>query len=252
MAVRKRQPVTEVEFRTRMTGGGTIRAVELREADLSGTAAPGLVLRDCQLAQVNLALVNWEEVTCTGCAFVGCRFDDAQLVGGRFTNCTFFEAESALTCTFARTRLRFATFEDCLLDSCVFEDADVENLTIHRSRGIGARFYKATFAGAATLTENVLRYADLRDAELGRCDLSKNDLEWALLDGAQLQEANLRETTLNRASLRGASLRGADLRNANLGGFDPRILDARGALIVERQMRQILESMDFVITADVE
>jgi uncharacterized protein YjbI with pentapeptide repeats len=137
-----------------------------------------------------------------------------------------------------------------MLDSCVFEEADLENLTLRASRAIGARFYKASFAGAATLTDNVLRYADLRDAQLAACDLSGNDLEWALLDGADFSGANLRNAILNRASLKGTVFRRADLRNANLGGFDPRVVDARGAMLFEGQMRQVLVAMDFVIVPD--
>ena len=67
------------------------------------------------------------------------------------------------------------------------------------------------------------------------------------LERAKLHDASLRDANLNRASLRGADLRRADLRNANLGGLDLREVDARGALILDGQMRQLLEPMELIV-----
>ena len=244
-------PLTADAFKARLADGVRFRDVAIAEADLAGIDAREVVLRGCRFVDVSFHSARLEGLRCTASTFVRCRFDDAHLVSASFTGCTFFDAQVEKGCTFARTNLRFAAFKDCTLDSCVFEGADLANAAIRDSRALGASFYKAVFDGAVTITGCMLRYADLRDADLKGCDVSKNDLEWAVLDGANCQEANLRDTTFNRASLRGASLRGADLRNANLGGLDPRVVDVRGALIFEGQMRQILESLELIVLPDV-
>ena len=178
---------------------------------------------------------------------MNCLFLGARLVSATFTKCDFFDAETRQSCSFAGAKLRFATFAECTLDSCLFEDADLFRATIKDSRAIGANFYKAAFDRSVTLIGAVLRYADLRDADLSGCDLSKSDFEWANLERANLEGANLRDASLDQASLRGANLRRADLRNANLGGFDPRLADATGALIFAGQARQIAEALGMQI-----
>jgi fluoroquinolone resistance protein len=245
------QPMAADDFKARLADGARLRGVAIAEADLGGIDAREVVLRDCRFVDVSFHGARLEGLQCAASTFVRCRFDDAHLVSTSFTGCTFFDAQAEMGCTFARTNLRLAAFKDCTLDSCIFEGADLTYSAIRDTRGLGASFYKAVFDGAVTITECMLRYADLRDADLKGCDVSKNDLEWAVLDSANCQDANLRDTTLNRASLRGATFRGADLRNANLGGLDPRIVDVRGALIFEGQMRQILESLELIILPDV-
>jgi uncharacterized protein YjbI with pentapeptide repeats len=179
--------------------------------------------------------------------FINCRFPGARFVSATFTKCDFFDAEMRHACSFAGATLRFATFAECTLDSCLFEGADLFRATIRDSRAIGATFYKAVFDRSATLTNTVLRYADLREADLAACDLSKCDFECANLERANLEGANLRDASLDQASLRGANLRGADLRNANLGGLDPRVADTAGALIFAAQARPIAEALGMQI-----
>jgi len=242
--------LTVEELVSRLTDGATLRGVELVEADLSASRADHLTLNRCRFVDVSFAQVEWDGLKCADCAFVRCRFAGARLAGAGFSRSTFFDPDSGKGCTFAGARLRFATFKDCTLDSCTFEDADLAHLTLRGSRATGAGFLKAAFDASVTLTGNLLRYADLRGADLKGCTLTKNDLEWANLEQADLQSANLRDSSLNRASLRGASLQRADLRNANLGGLDLRTVEARGALIFEGQMRQLLEALDLTILPD--
>jgi uncharacterized protein YjbI with pentapeptide repeats len=243
----KRQALTAEEFIARLADGATLRNLELRDADLAQSVAESLTLRDSHFEYVTFTHVDWESLTCVGCTFVNCQFLGARLVSATFTKCDFFDAETRRACSFAGAKLRFATFAECTLDSCLFEGADLFRVTIKDSRAIGANFYKAAFDRSATLTGAVLRYADLRDADLAGCDLSKSDFEWANLERVNLEGAILRDASLDQASLRGANLRGADLRNANLGGFDPRLADASGALIFAGQARQIAEALGMQI-----
>lgn len=243
----RRQPLTADDFLSRLEDGATLRGLELSDATLDGVDVRGLALDDCRFVDVIVSGGVWEAVACTACAFVRCRFVEANLASAAFTRCDFFDAESAQGCSFIGASLRFASFKDCTLDSSLFDDVDAYGVTIRDSRGIGANFASTAFDASATLTGNVLRYADLRNANLARCDLTKNDFEWANLERATLEGATLRDATLNQAALRGANLRGADLRNANLGGLDVRQVDLRGAIIFETQMRQLLEALELTI-----
>jgi uncharacterized protein YjbI with pentapeptide repeats len=213
------------------------RRQSLTAEEFTARLVEGLTLRDCHSENGALTHVEWESLTCVGCTFVNCRFLGARLVSATFTTYDFFDAATRHGCSFAGAKLRFGAFAECILDSCLFEGADLFRAMIKDSRAIGANFYKAAFDRSATLTGAVLRYADLRAADLAGCDLSKSDFEWANLEHANLEGANLRDASLDQASLRGANLRGADLRNANLGGFDPRIADVTGALIFAGQAR---------------
>jgi fluoroquinolone resistance protein len=244
------QRLGEHEFLARLTDSADLHDVELVGADLSDTNAEQLTLRRCRFVEVTLAHADWEGLTCASCSFVRCQFTGTRLTGASFTHCGFFDADSSRGCSFAGARLRFASFKECTLDSCAFADADLAHLTLTESRAIGATFHKAAFRGSVVMTGNVLRYADLRDADLARCELTGNDFEWANLERAKLHDANLRDASLNRASLSGSDLRRADLRNANLGGLDPRLVELGGALILEGQMRQLLEPLELVILPD--
>lgn len=244
------QPMTESEVVKLLASGAELRGIELREADLSRAAVPQLVVRDCRFVDVLFGPGDFEELECGSSSFVRCRFDDADLTSARFTRCSFFDPDTAAPCTFIDTVLRFAAFQDCTLDSCVFTGADLHHVTLRESRAIGTNFAGAQFGGAAVLTQNVLRYADLRQVDLAHCDLTHNDLEWAVLERANLRQANLRDSSLNRASIRATDFRGADLRNTNLGGLDPRHADLRDAIIFEAQMRQLVEALGLFILPD--
>lgn len=238
------------EARRRLAEIGLLAGCTLVDADLAELEAHAPVLRDCRLVDVSLRGAALAGLRCSGTHFLRCRFDSADLAGGELTGCAFFDAETEQGCTFARATLRFTTFADCTLDRCVFEEADLANATIRGSRALGASFVKVSFGGGGKMTGCLLRYADLRDANLAQCDLTGNDFEWANLERASLRAATLRDSTLNRAALRRADFRGADLRNANLGGFDPRALDARGAILFEGQARQVLENMELIVLPD--
>lgn len=243
----QRQQLTADDFLSRLEDGAALRGLELTESTLADVDVHALTLADCRFVDVIISGGIWEDIACASCAFVRCRFVQTNLASAAFTHCDFFDAASAQGCSFIGASLRFATFKDCTLDSSYFEHVDAYGITIRDSRGIGASFASAAFDGSATLTSNILRYADLREANLTRCDLTKNDFEWANLERARLEGATLRDSTLNQATLRGANLRGADLRNTNLGGLDVRQVDLRGAIIFESQMRQLLEPLELTI-----
>ncbi len=215
--------------------GAVLRNLEFRGVSLAATGAYDMVFRDCVFSDVNLLGVSWQGVTFATSRFRNCSFVGANLQEGVFDNCDFFDPDRSVGCDFVRADMRSVTWRQCDISACEFEEVDAFQMTIEESKGIGARFFKTRFRNLATITGNMLRYADLRGAELRKCDLSHNDLQWATLDEVDLGEANLIGSNLNGATMRHATLAGADLRGAVLSSFDLRAVDLRGAKILDYQ-----------------
>jgi len=230
--------------------GAVFRKVEFCDVSLATTAAYDMVFRDCLFEDVNLLGANWQGVTFATSRFRNCRFVGANFQESVFDSCDFFDPDRSLGCNFVRADMRSLTCTRCDLSACDFEEVDAFQMTIKESKGIGARFFKTRFRNLATITGNVLRYADLRGAELGKCDLSHNDLQWATLDEANFGEANFIGTNLNGATMRHATFAGADLRGAGLSSFDLRAVDLRGAKILNYQMRGLIENYGLVVFPD--
>ena len=156
--------------------GAALRNLEFSGVSLAMTGAYDMVFRDCVFSDVNLLGVNWQGVTFATSRFRNCCFVGANLQEGIFDNCDFFDSDRSVGCKFVRADMRSVSWRQCDISACEFEEVDAFQMTIKESKGIGTRFFKTRFRSLATITGNVLRYADLRGAELRRCDLSHNDL----------------------------------------------------------------------------
>jgi fluoroquinolone resistance protein len=242
--------MTQANFLTQLTDGAIIHNMTLHDADLSGTQAYVVVLRDCTFLNVNFAHADWEGVQAENCVFHRCRLVGMGLDTAVFTNCQFFDAENSAGCDFQQAKLRHARFHKCNLAMCSFEEAQLLQITIHDCHAVGAIFFRADFKGAATLTKNNLQYANLRGAQLAKCDLSHNNFVWANLDEANLAEANLMGCDLNGITYRYTKFLGADLRGAELIAINLREADLRGVKIFDSQMRQLIETCEIIIFPD--
>ncbi len=238
-------------FRDLLQPGARLSGIRLCGADLSGSAGYDLVLEGCILRDVSLAGADWPGLRARCCRFIKCRFANANLAGGVFEQCRFFDADSGLGGDFSGVRLGGTLFERSDLSCSRFVDADMFNVAMVDVNGVGVEMRGARFRGAGRITGSALSYADLREADLARCELSDDDLRHALLDRADLREASLVGSDLNGVTLERAQLVGADLRGALLGdAFDLRVVDLTGALINESQMRSLLDHCDLVICPD--
>ena len=242
--------MTEEEFLQLLRDDAHLTDIVLTKANLSGTEAYDLSLKNCTFTDVNFARADWEGLRAEDCTFHHCQFVGMGLDTAVFVSCTFFDADQSISCNFHRTKLRQATFTNCNLAMCDFEEAELFQITIKECHALGAIFGKARFKGAARITHNNLQYANLRGVNLAKCDLSHNNLMWASLDEANLEEANLMDCDLNAITYRYTKFFGADLRGAELISINPREADLRGAKIFDSQVRQLIENCDIVIFPD--
>ena len=242
--------MTETEFLQQLGDGAQLAEVVLEKANLSGTEAYDMKLRNCTFSDVNFSRADWEGVQAEDCTFHGCQFVGMGLDTAVFTNCTFFDAEQSIGCNFHLAKLRQTTFTKCNLAMCNFEEAQLFQISLNECYALGAVFLKAQFKGAATITHSNLQYANLRGVHLANCDLSHNNLIWANLDEANLEEANLMDCDLNGITYRYTKFFGADLRGAELISINPCEADLRGVKIFDSQMRQLMENCEIIVFPD--
>lgn len=172
----------------------------------------------------DLARVDWELDELRGRRFAQCRFDDAQLLELRTTDCEFVECDFSgavlgssvhertafLRCRFRRTQLFDASFLGCKLTGSHFAGCALRPLTVDGGDwsyvGMrGAELAGVDFAGVR------LREADFTDADLSRTSFAGADLSHARLSGARLDKADLRGATTDAIDWTALSLHGVRL-----------------------------------------
>ena len=238
------------EFLELLNDGMEFKENLLRDADLTRSNAYDLVFNQCRFINVDFSDVDWDGLKCFSSEFINCHFIASSMENAVFKNCTFFDAEKALGCSFSRANLVSAQFSQCDISSCNFEGAKLFRIAIQDSKAIGAKFFRARFNDSVKLTKNLFKYADLRGVKLSKCKLSENDFVWAALDEADFTRANLMGSNLSGATMKYAKFAGADLRGANLSTFDIRLLNSQGIKIFESQMRQLLENCEVIVYPD--
>jgi uncharacterized protein YjbI with pentapeptide repeats len=153
------------EFLRKLTDKAEFIDVTISDADIAETTAYDVRLTNCTFIRCTMVDNCWEGLQAQGSSFLECDFRRSNFEDAVFTACTFFPADASEGCNFMHARLRSARFTQCRLSSGIFEGADLLWSTIEDSEAVGAKFFKAHFNGAVTLTRNIFKYADLRGAD---------------------------------------------------------------------------------------
>jgi len=182
-----------------------IRKLEIAGTRLARANAPGIVLMDSRLDNVDFSGAclsdaifirtrfaeagfdgaNLEEAVFIGCDCRGARFKKARTRNLRLVEeCDFGEVD------FSGADLTEANLRGSVIESAIFDRADASAADFSETRAARCTFRAANVAGGRMV-----------DAELGGADLSGADLSGA---------------SLERADLRGASVHGANLYQADL------------------------------------
>lgn len=204
-------------------------AAQFAHCDFSGTQA-----RRATFTQAQLLDTVWGAADCAGARFAGQSFYRLAMVGLR-------GSEADLSgCTFIECDLDSADLRGADLSGATFATCRLDGASLAAARGPGAAAVKGSSLRGADLSQ-----ADLSGFNFGGSDLSQARLVRATLDGAHLSEAVLEGADLRLASAKGAllrkarcgravlagvnfmdavlqhtDLRGADLRRSNLFGAD--------------------------------
>jgi uncharacterized protein YjbI with pentapeptide repeats len=164
---------------------GSLRGVNLKEANLEGADLEGANLQGAILCRANL--------------------QGAKLSKANLRHADLYEAN-----------LRKAVLEEADLEGTRLEEADLSEADFR-----GADLENANLR-VANLQNAILREADLHDADLYEANLEGSNLREADLHDADLYEANLQNANLRQANLHDADLYEANLEGTNLSETDLR------------------------------
>lgn len=173
--------------------------------------------------------------------YLGCRFNDADLTemtsrGVVFEECDFsgarlnaskHSASGFLRCSFRRTSLFDATFDECKLSGSTFQETALRPLRV---------------------TGGDWSFVSLRRADLAGITFSDTRLVEADFTGANLTGAALRDCDLSNAKLTHAKLAKADLRGSTLAGLDLATITLDGTRLDVEQAVVIATSLGAVVS----
>ncbi len=214
--------------------------------------APSVSLRDIDLSDARLAMIDFKKRDLQGAIFTG-----AELSGVSFRACnlqyaklnkvrgaaTYFEDADLQNADLSQSYFYTGNFKNAKLENVDFIDTDLRKANFEGVVFVG----QSTNFKGANLSEAIFKNAKLDKINLQQQNLSNGDFEGASLQEAQLEKADLslaklNRTDLSRSLLRGADLSGADLRESNLIGADLTGANLNGADLSDATLRSsILE-----------
>jgi uncharacterized protein YjbI with pentapeptide repeats len=158
-------------------------------------------------AQLCLRDVSLESCVLAGVSLFGAVMENVRLVSCDLANARL-----------SRSRLTNVTLVDCSLENARLNEAQVNALSIERSKCLGLDLSGArvdgfqakgiVFEGAA-FGKALLVRADLSGSDLSLVKLRRTDVEDSRLEGCNLSEANLLRATFTRCDLRDCDFRAA-------------------------------------------
>jgi len=175
---------------------GSLRGVNLKEAnlenaDLEGANLQGVILCKANLQSAKLSKANLRHADLYEARLHKASLEEADLQGARLEEADLSDTDfrgADLECA----NLRIANLQNAILREADLHDADL---------------YEANLEGS-----------NLREADLHHADLYEANLQNANLRQANLHEADLYEANLEKTDLSDSDLRGAILVHANLAG----------------------------------
>ena len=202
-------------------------------------------MRDCTFEECDFSKAQLAGLRGDQCAFIGCKFNGANLREAEFAHTTFYR--SGTQTEFLRADLRLVTFTECDLRMGDFERAELFRAEFNKVNALGTNFFMARFDNAVKIVDSVFRYAVFTGAELEKCELTNTIFIQAVFQSAKLAEATLIGCDLSGANWQHADVRGVDIRGANAPSFDLRTMDPTGVKILESQRTQLLEVAEIII-----
>jgi len=193
----------------RITGGESLRGVNLVRADLSGLSLARTDLAEANLRMADLTRADLREARLTGCFLSGAILNEANLTGASLVEASLIGA-----------LMKGADLSSADLSGADLTGASLEGAQLRGAFLVGT-FLNETDLKNANLSGAYIRMAqmagsNLSGAQLESADLSNTDLSGVRFEGACLVGANLTGANLSSSSLMFADLRGADLSDANL------------------------------------
>ncbi|HYP29191.1 MAG TPA: pentapeptide repeat-containing protein [Blastocatellia bacterium] len=210
----------------RITGGESLRGINLVRANLSAMSLARTDLAEANLRMADLTGADLREARLTGCFLSGAVLNEANLTGANLVEASLIGA----------------LMKGADLSGADLSGADLTGASLEGSQLAGAflvgtflnetELKNANLSGAyirmAQMTGSNLSGAQLEGADLSNTDLSGVRLEGACLIGANFTGANLSSSSLMFADLRGADLSDANLSSCNLTGAKLRGIKFKG------------------------
>ncbi len=185
-----------------------------------------------ELADADLARVDWWGAELEGVTFTRCRFADADLTELVTRRCVFD------SCVLTGVRLSGSRHRGTAFLSCRFDRARLMDVVWDGCKLTGSHFPGATLR-PLTSTDSDWSWTSLRGVDLSGSDLSGQRFREADLTDADLRECDLTGADLDRARVRGTRLRGSDLRGAATEAWPWREVDLTGVRIDLTQAVQV-------------
>ncbi|MBN2500132.1 MAG: pentapeptide repeat-containing protein [Anaerolineales bacterium] len=182
---------------------------------------PDEIYNDCVFDKLDLRHVDLSFSEFSGCTFRDCSLIGAKLNGAIFQSCDLSNANIA-GCNFFSTE-----FTEC--------------------RMLGLDFTKDVKILATKFSKCNLNFSVWRGL-----DLSKMDFKGCSFLEADLSQTNLKDTSLMNCNLTHVDFYGAkfdqtDLRGANLTGFNIKVHNAHGIIIIPAQFHYLAEELGIEI-----
>ncbi|HLL66706.1 MAG TPA: pentapeptide repeat-containing protein [Micromonosporaceae bacterium] len=164
----------------------------LLEALVDGADWSGLELHSARLRLSHLVRVNAAQTTWHRASLYGCRFEQVDLSGARFTEATIER------CEFIGCRLTGLQLTDTTLKNVIFEDCRLDYATLTNMRCTGPAALLRSNLDHATIARCTLGQAVIRDCQLADAELADSDLRGSDLRGTDLS------TVIGISNLRGS------------------------------------------------
>ena len=192
--------------------GASIQGAKLDKADLKGSCAALVRIKDSNFYSASLA-----QADLTSATLIRVSLNSANLDGASFKGSYNL-----------RVKARKASMKDANMYisewvKCDFSGADMERVNLSNSQ-----LDKCKFTGTD------LRGANLEVTRMDRCDLSKADLRKAKLMGVKFSNSDLSGADLRGAVLVDADLTGTSLVGARLAGSDTQGAMVQGATVCQQ------------------
>ena len=193
----------------RVTGGESLRGINLVRADLSGLSLARTDLAEANLRMADLTRVDLREARLNGSFLSGAILNEANLTGANLVEASLIGAimkgADLSGADLSGADLTGASLEDSQLQGAFLVGTFLNETDLKNANLSGAYIRMAQMAGS-----------NLTGAQLEGADLSNTDLSGVRLEGACLMNVNLTGANLSNSSLMFADLRGADLSDTNL------------------------------------
>lgn len=112
----------QTNFRNANITGAKLSNVDFSDSNMSGTLLNLSILNHILFENVDMHKINFSGATISNTAFINCNIAYAILSGTQFKNCIFQKIKFNNL-----IGIHSATFENCFVDNCIYEDDDIEN-----------------------------------------------------------------------------------------------------------------------------